>query len=123
MVGICELRDPQAAATGISELRAALLNDPYFRGVPSMSRTARKTAWSFHAKDDIPEVRREVYTLITQLHPKIYVAFRRTNEYAEFAREHFRLRGRKVGPNLIDDDLVEKACEIPIGAGFVGRTI
>ena len=75
-----------------------------------MAPTVRKTAWSFHAKDDIPEVRREVFKLISHFRPSIFVAFRRKSDYAAFAREQFRVTGRKIGPNQIYDDLVEKAC-------------
>lgn len=41
-------------------LREELLADPYFRDVPSMQPEAGKTAILFHAKDDRPEVRRDV---------------------------------------------------------------
>lgn len=110
MVGICELSDPAAADARLAALRDALLKDPYFRGVPSMSPTGRKTALSFHAKDDLPEVRREVFTLISQLQPKVFAAFRRKAEYAESARRRFQLTGEKVGPNLLYDELVERSC-------------
>jgi hypothetical protein len=40
------------------------LADPYFKGVPSMQADAKKTALFFHAKDDLPEVRREVFRVL-----------------------------------------------------------
>ena len=48
----------------LEHLRANLLTDPYFAGVPSMQPAARKTAVFFHAKDDLPEVRREVFRVL-----------------------------------------------------------
>jgi hypothetical protein len=48
----------------LNDLRARLLADPYFKGVPSMQPETRKTALAFHAKDDVPEVRREVFSLL-----------------------------------------------------------
>jgi len=48
----------------LEKLRSTLLADVYFKDVPSMQREARKTAVAFHAKDDLPEVRREVLTLL-----------------------------------------------------------
>lgn len=45
-------------------LRKTLLADTYFRNVPSMQPEKKKTALAFHAKDDIPEVRREVFSLL-----------------------------------------------------------
>jgi hypothetical protein len=41
-----------------------LLTDSYFKDVPSMQPMARKTAIAFHAKDDLQEVRREVFELL-----------------------------------------------------------
>jgi hypothetical protein len=51
-------------AADLAALRARLIADPYFRGVPSMQPERQKTALLFHAKDDLPEVRREVFELI-----------------------------------------------------------
>ena len=48
----------------LEKLRSTLLADVYFKNVPSMQREARKTAVAFHAKDDLPEVRREVFALL-----------------------------------------------------------
>ena len=110
MVGICEVSDPPGVAERFDRLRRELLRDPYFRGVPSMSVMARKTASSFHAKDDIPEIRREVYRLISTLDVGIIVAFRRKLDYATFAVEHLRLTGRRITSHEIYDGLVERAC-------------
>jgi hypothetical protein len=40
------------------------LADPYFKNVPSMDASGQKTAIAFHAKDDLPEVRKEVFGLL-----------------------------------------------------------
>ncbi len=64
MLGLADVRDPIALERDLACLRAQLLADPYFSGVPSMHLGAGKTALYFHAKDDLPEVRREVYTLL-----------------------------------------------------------
>jgi len=48
----------------MNNLRQSLLADPYFKRVPSMQPAARKTALMFHAKDDVPEVRRDVFALL-----------------------------------------------------------
>lgn len=45
-------------------LRQRLLSDPYFKDVPSFAPDQKKTAIAFHAKDDVAEVRREVFTLL-----------------------------------------------------------
>jgi hypothetical protein len=67
-VGLLDVPDPTVLATDLEKLRAELLADPYFKDVPSMRVAAHKTALYFHAKDDLPEVRREVFKLL-QRHP------------------------------------------------------
>jgi hypothetical protein len=67
-VGLLDVPDAAALAADLDKLRADLLADPYFKDVPSMQPKAKKTAFYFHAKDDLPEVRREVFKLL-QRHP------------------------------------------------------
>lgn len=64
ILGMVEFSDLPAVETELTGLRAELLADPYFKGVPSMQPERQKTALSFHAKDDIPEVRREVFKIL-----------------------------------------------------------
>ncbi len=75
MVGVADVPDPVTARRVLDELRQSLLTDPYFKGVPSMSPTGGKTAVSFHAKDDLPEVRREVFRLLPSLGVKVQAVF------------------------------------------------
>ena len=63
-VGLLDVADAAKLAAELDQLRAGLLADPYFKNVPSMQPEARKTALYFHAKDDLPEVRREVFKLL-----------------------------------------------------------
>lgn len=67
-VGLLDVRDATTLGADLNTLRADLLADPYFKDVPSMQPAARKTALYFHAKDDLPEVRREVFKVL-QRHP------------------------------------------------------
>ena len=64
MLGILEVPNPTELAQSLADLRHKLLADPYFQNVPSMQPRAKKTNSLFHAKDDIPEVRREVFALL-----------------------------------------------------------
>ncbi|MHB9026044.1 MAG: hypothetical protein ACYC7E_18040 [Armatimonadota bacterium] len=48
----------------LSELRVRLSAHPYFSGVPSFDPVRGKTAVAFHAKDDLPEVRFQVFDLL-----------------------------------------------------------
>ena len=63
ILGILDVPDPDRLSQELNSIRAQLLADPYFKKVPSMQSEAHKTAQAFHAKDDVPEVRREVFTL------------------------------------------------------------
>lgn len=64
MLGLPEVSDPSVLQSSLGDLRERLMTDPYFSNVPSMQARARKTALGFHAKDDVPEVRREVFQLL-----------------------------------------------------------
>jgi len=64
ILGLADVKDPPTLAADLAALRARLLADSYFKDVPSMQPEQRKTALLFHAKDDLPEVRREVFALI-----------------------------------------------------------
>ena len=64
-VGLLDVANPEGLAEDLNRLRAGLLADPYFKDVPSMRPEVRKkTALYFHAKDDLPEVRREMFKLL-----------------------------------------------------------
>ena len=108
MVGVAHLPDPEAAGRALSQLRAELLADPYFDNVPSMQVGTGKTAKYFHAKDDLPEVRREMFKLLPGLGAKVQVAVRRKAELAEAARFMFRASGRRIREVEIYDDLVKR---------------
>ena len=64
ILGMTEFDDLNALESDLHQLRADLLADPYFKGVPSMQPEDQKTAVCFHAKDDLPEVRREVFKVL-----------------------------------------------------------
>lgn len=64
ILGVVDIPDIAIIEKELSSLRDRLLQDPYFQVVPSMQSRARKTALAFHAKDDLPEVRRDVFSVI-----------------------------------------------------------
>ncbi len=65
-----------------------------------------KTARLFHAKDDVPEVRREVYRLLQREPIEIFAAVRRKRLLAAELRAHFEATGQKFGADRVYDDLV-----------------
>jgi len=86
MVGILEVDDDEGLARALDLLRATLLADRYFRGVPSMAPEAGKTARAFHAKDDLPEIRREVFTVLQRQNLRMRVAVRRKSALLSYVR-------------------------------------
>lgn len=64
ILGLLDVLDPIALKDRFDQLRTRLMSDSYFKNVPSMQPSNRKTALAFHAKDDLPEVRRDVFRLL-----------------------------------------------------------
>ncbi len=76
MLGKMEIVEPTEVAGELNALRTELLADPYFKHVPSMQPEKRKTAVAFHAKDDLPEIRREVFKLLLKKNLRFYAVVR-----------------------------------------------
>lgn len=64
ILGLADSEEPSRLTADLAALRARLIADPYFKDVPSMQPEQGKTALFFHAKDDLPEARREVFGLL-----------------------------------------------------------
>jgi hypothetical protein len=64
ILGLLDDPAPLSLTVLLPKLHQRLLADPYFKNVPSMQYDRQKTALCFHAKDDLPEVRREVFSLL-----------------------------------------------------------
>lgn len=63
ILGVVEIEDPAPARQAILNLQSELINDPYFSDIPSI----HKTSLSFHAKDDLPEIRYRFFKLLSTL--------------------------------------------------------
>ena len=88
ILGLLDLSDPLRLDEEMAELRGRMLSDPYFKNVPSMRPERRKTAIAFHAKDDIPEVRREVYALLMRHEMKFFAVVRDKRRIVQLVHEH-----------------------------------
>jgi hypothetical protein len=97
ILGFIETQDPQTLRRAVLDRQAKVLADPYYRGVPSLE----KTAIGFHAKDDLPEIRREFFELIRSLDFKAQFVVCRKRE------DTFRAR-YKGKTSKFYDDLVTK---------------
>ncbi len=85
-VGLLDVADAARLTAELNQLRAALLADPYFKKVPSMQPEAKKTALYFHAKDDLPEVRREMFKLLQRHELKFSAVVRDKQAVLDFVR-------------------------------------
>lgn len=63
LMGFIRTTEPEFLRKKLNELKCEVLNDEYLKDIPSM----KKTQIAFHAKDDCPEVRYKVFTLLKDL--------------------------------------------------------
>jgi hypothetical protein len=122
MVGVAYLPDPKVASHMLDQLRADLLADLYFRGVPSMQHHTQKTAIYFHAKDDLPEVRREIFKLLPELGAKVQIAIRR-KEYLVKTARLLHQRQSKLSPDDVYDDLVKRLFKRSLHTAQINRIV
>jgi hypothetical protein len=87
ILGKLDVNDPPGLCRQLNELRARLLADPYFKGVPSMQPAERKTAVAFHAKDDLPEVRWAVFQLLARQNARFYAVVRDKLEVVAYVKQ------------------------------------
>jgi len=109
ILGLLDVLEPESLAREMEELRTGLLADPYFKGVPSMQLEANKTALAFHAKDDVPEVRREVFSLLLHHNLRFFAVIRDKRQVVEYVRQR-RERDAvyRYHPNELYDYLVRR---------------
>lgn len=101
MVGVARLNNPEETHRRLEALRQELLTDPYFKNVPSMQAQSKKTALAFHAKNDLPEVRREVFKVLQTCQIKVQIVIRRKSTLVTEAQTYFRYGRRKLNPNEV----------------------
>lgn len=107
ILGLLEVRDPIGLAKRLDTLRARLIADPYFGNVPSMQPQASKTALAFHAKDDLPEVRREVFSLLEQEDLRFFAAVKSKKATHKYVESRNRIHPKyRYHPNELYDYLV-----------------
>ncbi len=109
MLGVLDVADPAALGSELDALRQTLLNDPYFSGVPSMQPERRKTALAFHAKDDLPEVRREVFRVLLRHDVHFNAVVRDKQSVLAYVRQRNQVEpAYHYQPNELYDSLVAR---------------
>ncbi len=112
LLGLLDVLEPALLAREMEELRAHLLADPYFRGVPSMQAEGRKTAIAFHAKDDLPEVRREVLGLLGRHRMRFFAVVRDKRKVTlEVQERNRRDPSYRYRPDDLYDSMVTRLCK------------
>jgi hypothetical protein len=107
ILGLLEVEDPSGLGERLNALRSRLLSDPYSQGVPSMRSDAKKTALAFHAKDDLPEIRREVFTLLVDEDVKFFAVVRSKKATLSYVRSrNLSDPAYRYHPNELYDYLV-----------------
>jgi hypothetical protein len=87
ILGLLDVLNPVLLERDIKALREKLLSDPYFEGVPSMKPGGKKTSLAFHAKDDLPEVRRDVFSVLMQHEMRFFAVVRDKGKLLEYVRQ------------------------------------
>ncbi|MFO0836919.1 MAG: DUF3800 domain-containing protein [Phycisphaerae bacterium] len=109
VLGLLDVADPTALAAELDALRARLLADPYFRNVPSMQVEAKKTALQFHAKDDLPEVRREVFAILLRHELRFFAVVRDKQKVVSYVRQQNERRSEyRYNQNELYDALTRR---------------
>ena len=110
ILGLLDVPDPVALTDRFDELRARLMSDSYFKNVPSMQPDARKTALAFHAKDDLPEVRRDVFQILRDTEGlRFFAVVADKLSVLEYVRQrNKREPAYRYHPNELYDSLTER---------------
>ena len=109
ILGKLDVADPAALHVALERLRGELLADPYFKRVPSMQTERGKTARAFHAKDDVAEVRREVFKVLMALDLRFYAVVRDKAALLDYVRQRnereatYRYRGDELYDTLVEE--------------------
>ena len=109
ILGLTDIAEPETLSRELEELRARLLADPYFKGVPSMKPDTKKTAVAFHAKDDVPEVRREVFSILLRYKMGFFAVVRDKRKVIEYVRQrNAQDSAYRYNPNELYDYMVRR---------------
>ena len=76
ILGMLKVVNPALLESDLKRLHTELIADSYFRRVPSMQVKEKKTAAFFHAHNDIPEVRWQVFQLLRKHNLQFHAAVR-----------------------------------------------
>lgn len=103
ILGFVETQDPQPLRQAVLTIREEIIHAPYFQEIPSL----RKTAVAFHAKDDLPEVRYQVFTTLQRHHLRFFAVVRNKHKLLDYVRQRNEHDpAYRYNPNELYDYLV-----------------
>ena len=109
IVGTAHIENPPEVRQEIIGLRRKLLADPYFANVPSVQHATGKTALHFHSKDDVPEVRREVFRLLMQQPIRVWAVVRRKQALLQYVKsQNMRDPSWRYNQNAVYDSCIKR---------------
>ncbi len=111
VMGLTEIRDVTTVSNGIDHLRTMILTSDRFSGIASLAPKRKKTAVQFHAKDDHPLVREEVFKLLCEHYHDIrYYAVVRDKRAVlrSITKRDVNESSRRYHPNDLYDALVRR---------------
>lgn len=106
MLGLLQIPDPLSIEEKLNQLRADLLKDKYFQKIPSFQPSAMKTALGFHAKNDIAEVKREVFKILSQETDLRFSAVVRDKRKVLLQVQQYKYK--RYHPNALYDELIPR---------------
>lgn len=105
ILGTAMISKPHNVRQQLEELKKSVINDPYLKSIPSIQKT--KTA--FHAKDDCPEVRMQMYKFILNIDIRVFAIVRRKNFLVDWVKKNNQFDPDwKYNENLIYDSCVKR---------------
>ncbi len=110
MMGLLEIPHPEKLTAQLEALRRNVAADPYFSNVPSMQPKHKKTAVAFHAKDDLPEIRKEVFAILRNYDGlRFFAVVKHKRKEVEYIREMQKADAAyRYIPNQLYDFLISR---------------
>ena len=109
MMGFLHVAAPDELKADLDQLRQCVLADPYFQDVPSLQPERRKTAVAFHAKDDLPEIRKMVFDRLLKHDLRFHAVVSDKGAFVNWVKNTNRQTDRyHYHPNRMYDMLVKR---------------
>jgi len=103
-LGAMACEEPKVIEKGLGDVWRGIINDPYMASVPSIVKRINSTGACFHATDDPPEVRREVFQFLIAKEIKLFAVVKDMNAVLKYVRSRNQVDpGYRYTPNELYD--------------------